>query len=258
MTTIDLTAINIPFPQTNERHLRIAAGACHLHIKPAEGSAWVTGSYQDPSGSLPYRLMQDAGSVTIRQELNPAEMFNLFSGVPRFDLMLGKSQHYALTIEAGASDSFIDLGGLPLKVLTISHGASHYMLDFSAPNPQPLSLMQIGAGAGSIDARNLVNANFSELRVGGGAAAYRLNFDGSLRQNALVKIATGVSTVEISVPGSTSAKISHEAMMASIDIGDGFMKKEGAFWTEAALAGKTPMLTIQTNVALGTLRIRAT
>src|SRR6476660_7168851 len=37
MTTIDLTAINIPFPKTNERHLRIAAGACHLHIKPAEG-----------------------------------------------------------------------------------------------------------------------------------------------------------------------------------------------------------------------------
>jgi hypothetical protein len=36
------------------------------------------------------------------------------------------------------------------------------------------------------------------------------------------------------------------------------MKKEGAFWTEAALAGKRPVLTIRTSVALGSLRLQVT
>jgi hypothetical protein len=36
------------------------------------------------------------------------------------------------------------------------------------------------------------------------------------------------------------------------------MKKEGAFWTEAAMAGKTPVLTIHANVAIGALSLRTT
>ena len=40
-----------------------------------------------------------------------------------------------------------------------------------------------------------------------------------------------------------------------LDVADGFMRKEGAYWNEAALAGKTPLLNIQVNLALGSLKV---
>ena len=60
------------------------------------------------------------------------------------------------------------------------------------------------------------------------------------------------------VPGSTAAEIVAETTLGSVDKGDGFTEREGVFLTEAAMAGKTPRLTIRAGVRLGTLQIRAT
>jgi len=62
--------------------------------------------------------------------------------------------------------------------------------------------------------------------------------------------------VEIRVPSSTAAKINSRTVLGSVDIGDGYTKKEGGFWTEAALAGKTPVLTVSASMSLGTLSIK--
>jgi hypothetical protein len=72
------------------------------------------------------------------------------------------------------------------------------------------------------------------------------------------RISTGVSSVEVSVPGATAAKIFTEAFLGGLRVGDGFMKKEAAFWTQGALDGGTPELIIHTNVAVGSLAIRTT
>jgi hypothetical protein len=44
--------------------------------------------------------------------------------------------------------------------------------------------------------------------------------------------------------------------MGGVNVGDGFTKKEGAFWTEAAVRGQTPVLTIEANISLGGLTIK--
>jgi hypothetical protein len=43
-----------------------------------------------------------------------------------------------------------------------------------------------------------------------------------------------------------------------LNIGDGFAKKDSAFWTEAAIKGQPPLLTIDANISLGGLTIKAT
>ena len=67
-----------------------------------------------------------------------------------------------------------------------------------------------------------------------------------------------LSGVDIEVPASTAAKIVAETTLGSVDVGDGFTKREGAFLTESALAGRTPLLTIRAGVRLGSLKLRAT
>lgn len=257
MSNPSTSVISIPYPEAGDLHLRIGVGACRLRIVPGEGDAWVTGSYDDPSGSLPYRISQEGGTVRIGQERNWADMLSLFgSRAPRFELRLGTARSYMLTIETGASESSLDLGGLPISRLEIRTGAGKMDLNFSAPNPQTMSLFNVSAGATAMEFETLANANLSEMFVEGGAASYRFDFGGTLRQNAHVRVSTGVSSVEFRFPASTAAKITPESMLGGIDIGDGYTKKEGAFWTEAALRGETPVITVRTNVALGSLAMR--
>jgi hypothetical protein len=257
MSNPSTSVISIPYPEAGDLHLRVGVGACRLRIAPGEGDTWVTGSYDDPSGSLPYKISQEGGTVRIGQERNWADMFNLFgSKAPRFELRLGNARSYMLTIETGASESNLDLGGLPVTRLEIKTGAGKMDLDFSAPNPQAMSLLNVSAGATAMEFSNLANANFSEMFVEGGAASYRFDFGGTPRQNAHVRVSTGVSSVDFRFPPFVAAKITPESMLGGVDIGDGYTKKEGAFWTEAAVRGETPVITVRTNVALGQLSMR--
>jgi hypothetical protein len=258
MTSQDVTEINVAYPEASDLQLRITVGACRLKIKPGEGDAWITGSYEDPTGKLPAKILQEGGTVRITQSHSWTDILGWFGGVPTFDLALGKVRPYTLALESGASENKFDLGGLPISRLVAKQGAGKMEIDFSAPNTQAMSLLNLGAGAAGMELRNLANANFAEMSVDGGAAAYKFDFGGTLQRNAHVKISTGMSSVEIRVPAATAAKITSESLVGGLDIGDGFTKKEGAFWTQGALAGNTPVLTIHTSVALGALRLRTT
>jgi hypothetical protein len=57
--------------------------------------------------------------------------------------------------------------------------------------------------------------------------------------------------VEIKIPASTAAKIVAETTLGRVDVEDGFTKSEGAFWTEAGMRGKRPLLTLRAGVRLG-------
>jgi len=249
------TDIRIPFFETAERHLTIRVGACRLQITRGGGSDWVVGTYDDPTGTLPCHVQTSAGFARISQEPRVSAVMGLRRGVPTFNLALGASQPYTLTIETGASDSEFELGGLPLQRLSLKIGAGKNVLRFLEPNPQPLSVLDIDAGAGSFELRDLANANFTDLSVDGGAAAFVCDFGGSLRRDASAHISAGMSTVAIAVPQDTAARISAESVLGQISAGDGFITREGGYWTRAATEGGTPVLAIRVSVALGTVSL---
>lgn len=248
--------ISIPFPEAAEHHLVIRARSCRLKIQPGVGPNWVNGSYEGPSDALPLNIDHQGGTVTISQQRESWAVSRTEGRhVASFELALGSARPYALTLETGASATDLDLGGLPLTRTAVTHGAGKLVADFSVFNPQQMTKLELTSGAGAMWFRNLANAYFAEMVVKGGAASYQFDFGGTLRRDARVQIETGVAEVEIVVPGTTAVTIAASADMGSIEIGDGFMKKEGSFWTEAALAGKTPVLAIQASVTLGLLKL---
>jgi len=247
--------INIAYPDAADRHLRISVGACRLNVVPGEGDVWVAGSYHDPTGALPCKIVQEGGTVRISQMHNWADFVGRWDRPPSFELALGKSQPFALTLEVGASEATLDLGGVPITRLVARQGAGKYAIDFSAPNPQPMSLLSLSAGAAGMEVTRLANANCAEITLEGGAAAYTFDFGGTLQRDTYARITTGLSSVELRIPAATAAKIVAEALLGSLDASSGFKRQDGAFWTEAALGGGSPLLTIQTNVTLGALRL---
>lgn len=250
------TPIDIAFPDAQDLHLRLTVGACKLRIKPGDGPQWVAGIYDDPSNAVPLRIEQTEGTMRISQAFNWPESWGTFREPPIFDLFLGKGRPFVMTLEGGASEADIDLGGVPLRRLTVKYGAGKQEIEFSAPNPEAMELLTVVGGAASMEFEGLANANFAEMTLEGGAANYELDFSGALRRDAAVKINTAVSSVIVEVPASTPVKMSAEAMMGSVDTGDGFMKKDGAFWNEAALRGATLGIIVNARVTMGSIRLQ--
>jgi hypothetical protein len=253
------TPIHIAYPSESSPHLRIALGACRFVARPGEGEEWVAGTYSDPTDRRPLRIVEEEAGVTITEAEPSFERIQaVFGGVPRYELEFGKGRPFALTIETGASDFDLDLGGVPLSRLMVRQGAGKFELGFPQPNPEPMELLEISSGAAAIELENLANANFSEMRLSGGAASYELDFGGALSRDAEVSIETGISGVVVSVPSTTAARVSAETTLGSVDVGDGFTKREGAFSTESALSGDGPVLRIRAGVRLGSLQLRTT
>jgi hypothetical protein len=253
------TPINIAYPAAQDLHLRIALGACRFNARPGEDDAWVARTYHDPTDRRSPGVLEEGASVTITEAEPSFERIPaVFGGVPRYDLGFGKERPFALTIETGASDFDLDLGGVPLSRLMVRQGAGKFELGFSVPNPEPMELLEVSSGAAGIELVNLANANFSEMRLSGGAAGYELDFGGTLLRDAQVSIETGLSGVEVTVPAATAARVFAETTLGSVDVGDGFTTREGAFLTEGALRGEAPILSIRAGVRLGALRLRAT
>src|SRR5215204_1839310 len=251
--------INVAYPAAEDLHLRIALGACRFKVRPGEGDAWVAGTYYDPTNRRAPRILEEGASVTITEAEPSFERIPaVFGGIPRYELEVGKGRPFALTIETGASEFDLDLGGVPVNRLLVRLGAGKFELGFSVPNPEPMDLLEVSSGAASIELENLANANFSEMRLSGGAASYELDFGGTLSRDARVSVETGLSGVEISVPASTAARIVAETTLGSVGVGDGFTKREGAFLTKGALSESTPVLEVRAGVRLGSLQFRAT
>lgn len=252
------TPINVDYPAADDLHLRIALGACRFKAEPGEGEAWVSGTCHDPTGERPPRIVEEGGAVRITEaEPSWERIPAVFGGIPSYEVTIGKGQPFALTIETGASEFDLDLGGVPLSSLMVRQGAGRFELDFSTANPHPMDLLEVSSGAAGIELENLANANFSQMRLSGGAAGYKLDFGGTLSRDAEAAVEAGLSGVEIKIPPSTAAKVVAQTTLGSVDVGDGFAKREGAFWSEAGLAENEPLLTIRAGVRLGSLQLKA-
>jgi hypothetical protein len=259
--TGQITPINVAYPDAPNLRIHITEGACRIAITPGAGDAWITGVHKDPSGVRNPRIIQEGGTVRITEDQYPSGFWGaLWSGrgfsPPSYELALGAAHPYRLTVEVGASENTLDLGGLPINHLAVKHGAGKTVIDFSAPNPQEMGLLEVGAGAGSTELRNLANANCAELIVEGGVAEYKLDFGGTLKRDMHARISTGLSAVTVTIPSATAAQIMPDMSLGHIEPGEGFIAREGAFWTQAATEGQHPLLTIAANVALGSLTLR--
>jgi hypothetical protein len=117
--------------------------------------------------------------------------------------------------------------------------------------------LEIDTGHATLRARNLVNANFGELCLGGRGSLYTLDFGGELRHSAQVSIAVGTtSTVEIAVPATTAARVTTVLAGGTVDVGEGWRRLGNAFCTPAGVVGGGPMLSVDAGATIGSLRLR--
>lgn len=254
-TTGDQVAIELPYPTVADPALHIRVGPCRLRMSAGEGAVWVSGTYTDPTGTMPVAIRTDEGIATIAQSFEPVAPAEM--RLPTLDLTISRQRPFALELQAGASENVLDLGGLPLTRLAMKTGAGRFEIDFSSPNPATLTILEIACGAGALVARRLANANFADLRLGSGAASCTLDFSGELRRDAHARLEAGFAALELSIPRSTSARIATKAFASGTNA-FGLVRKGDAYHTPPAIEAEHPLLEIDVSMAFGSLTVTAT
>ncbi len=234
----DATRLDISF---GAGKLKLSSGAKDL----VNGTA----TYNVPE--LKPQIITKDGDIKIEQgdfKLNNFDTLNSIKN--EWDLKLGDTP-MDLSIEAGAYDARIDLGGLSLTGLTIKDGAADVKLSFSAPNPTEMSLFRYETGASDVKLEKLANANFGAMSFKSGAGDYTLDFTGELKRSAIVMVNTGLSNMILVIPDGVNAAVTVDSGISNISAGSNW-EQVGNVYTQS---GSGPKLTITVQISAGNLTL---
>lgn len=118
----------------------------------------------------------------------------------KWDIVLSTKYESFMSLDIGAADADMDLGGLPLKGLSIDIGAASGDIRFSKPNPIRMKKMSVDAGASSLDMTMIGNANFEYFDFSGGVGSFDLDFRGKYEGESEVSIEIGLGSADIIFP----------------------------------------------------------
>lgn len=254
MDQSDLKYIRIPYPHAKDLQLKITIPVCSLVIAPGIGNAWVTGRYSDPKEVAPLSVTQ-SGEVVKIVAIGAFAYRTPTRFLPDMRLSFGRSHPFSLSISAGDLTNHFDFGGIPLSSLELEYGGGEQFIDFSYPNPNPMTRMKIRADGGPVRIENLANSNAAEIILKGEATLYQLNFSGELRQNTELHYGPSITSAEVSIPNGMAVKIISADPPVS-NRTDDFSFAEKAYWNIEAGEHKTPLLSIHYPAGYGPLKVK--
>jgi len=243
-------SISVADPQSDETRLTLSFGAGKLTLSPdPQAKNLVEGTALYNVDDLKPKIQKSGDSIEIRQ--GDFKRLPLFEDMKNeWDLKLSDSP-LDLTVQAGAYEGSLELGGLALKSLTVQDGASHVDLSFSDPNQTEMSVLRYETGASDVKLTGLANANFSTLTFSGGAGNYTLDFSGELQRDAIVTVESGLGNLSLIIPEDVDAELTLESTAVNINHSSGWAQN-GQTYTQH---GSGSTLTIVVKMAAGNLVI---
>jgi hypothetical protein len=239
-----------------ERALRVdlTYGAGELRVQPA-------------SGTLLYRLQMRYDE----RQFRPVTAYDRATGRLRLGVEgirrnqrvqrggnatveLAPSVPTDLKLEFGAGQANLELGGLSLRSVDLSTGASDTQVRWSAPNRVPAGTVKIASGASSIRVRGLGNARAERLQFEGGVGEATLEFDGAWNRSTSLDVDMGVGSLTLRIPRSLGVRIEKDSFLASFSPSG--MVRRGDAWYTRNWDGARNKLTVRISAALGSINVQ--
>lgn len=158
-----------------------------------------------------------------------------------------------LDLEFGAGRADVELGGLSLRGLELSTGASETRLSFSRPNRVAARRVRINAGAASVEVVKLGNARAELFEFEGGLGEATLDFTGAWTRSARATIHMGVGSVRLRLPRGLGVRVQKDSFLASFDAPG--MVKRGDAWFSRDYDSAAHKLDIAIDAAIGSIDI---
>lgn len=242
--------INEPVPAgATESRLEIEMGAGELNINGG-ASGLVSGSVRYNVSEWKPGVTKSSSGVRIAQESTGNISIPEGDILNKWNLQLG-SLPLDLQINAGAYKGTIDLGGCSITDLQINDGASKAEVTFSQPNLVRMNRYVYKTGASQVDLLKLGNANATEIDFEGGAGSYTFDLSGTLTEDTLLRISSGLSNVKILIPKDSHAVVEITGGVSNIDA-SGTWEISGSTYT---MGTSGPLITIKIEMAVGNLQL---
>src|SRR5690606_11220165 len=133
------------------------------------------------------------------------------------ELVLGRGVPMDLDLEFGAVQADVDLGGLALRGLELSTGASEARIDVSEPNPGRMARGTFEIGAADFTLRRMGNLGAERIDVHAGVGGVTLWLDGRWAADARLSIEMGLGALELRVPEGLGIELRKDSFLTSFD-----------------------------------------
>jgi hypothetical protein len=203
--------------------------------------------YQAPTGGA-------EGSFAFRLESNQKIGLRTGHQRNRLRLNLAKSLPLKLNVNTGVGDARLSLSGLQISRLDLESGVGGSRLSSYEPNAVPCDYIRIKNGVGSMDAVGLGNLNFRELEFEGGVGGANLDFTGSWKRDADVRVQVGVGAVTLRMPRELGVRVEAEKHFLSGLHLDGFNKRDSYYYSESYDHAKV-RVSVRVTTGVGGFRI---
>lgn len=176
-----------------------------------------------------------------------------FKDGSRATITLSREVPLDLHLQFGAGEASLNLGGLALRRLDVSTGASETRIRFDQPNTIPAERVSIEAGAAELEVIGLANTRAARIDFQGGVGATTLDFTGRWNHNATASIQMGVGSVVLRFPRGLGVQLNKSSFLTSFD-SPGMVKRGNSFyssnWEKAA-----HRLTLDVDAAFGSIEV---
>jgi hypothetical protein len=243
--------IDVAAPASGAAKLTISFGAGELKLAPGAQGKLAQGTATYNLDDLKPEIVENGSEIQIKQDnydfknlIDVGKMKNVW------DLKLGDTP-MDLSIEAGAYQGTLALGGLSLQTLSIKDGAAQTEVTFDAPNATEMSVLHYETGASSVTLKGLANANFSTMLFKAGAGEYDLDFSGELKRDATINLDCGLSDLTVRIPKSVHAVVTVEGGLNNVSTSSGWTKSGNTYTQD----GTGPTLTFVVNMGAGNMTL---
>lgn len=214
-------------------HIAYAAGK--LELKPAaSGTLYKATMRYDADRAEPVAAF-DASShaldlgVRLRGMQGPGDSGENSAGSMQAEL--AASVPVDLSLELGAVDADLQLGGLRLTDLSLRCGAADVTARFDKANREMLRSMTLQVGAAEVKLADAANSGVSRIVAEVGAGSLSLDFGGALAHDVDITATLALGGLTINVAPDDGVFVDERALLVSFPK-DGFTKRADGWYSD--------------------------
>jgi len=257
----------IPINDVEKVEVYIRFGAGNLFINPTVKNVLFQGEfiYSDDEPYIRYDREGEEGRLRIemrnKTEKENGDMnvtINSLSDIYKNEWLLNFNENteLAFKIEMGAAEAEIDFGAMRIANLRFESGASKTKVNFSQPNPVNMDELEIDTGVSRFKAKNLLNANFDEMKFEGGIGDYQLHFGGTLKKTVNVNLDVALGALTVYIPREVAFRIDcDKTIFSSLDIEAAYKEDDEKCWYSMNFSQSKPFLNLWIEAGIGSISI---
>jgi len=219
---------------TGALSVRVEYAAGKLDLKPASGAALYSTSlrYDADRAEPVMRFDSSSHSLALGVRLRGMHLAKVENehDLGSLHAELSGRVPMDLSLELGAVEANLQLGGLRLTDLTIRGGAAEVTARFDQPNREQLRTMTLEVGAAQVKLFDVANSGVSRISAEVGAGELTIDLGGVLTRDVEITATVAIGGLKLNISPDDGVFVDERSFIGGFDK-DGFTKRADGWYS---------------------------